>query len=135
VRALRNSYHPQNMLDSRLDRSVLLIQISNLLSKESSRSWRLEGLKYAAVWLFLLGKAADKVLTFIGLSMGLTEMNKWEGTTFGLLMVFTAAGMIFTMDWLIERYKLNKWWWVPYCVAGMEWFAVPWNLIAINTVY
>ena len=59
-------------------------------------------MKYAAVWLFILGKAADKVLTFIGLSMGFTEMNHWEETTFGLLMVFVAAGMILLMDWLID---------------------------------
>jgi hypothetical protein len=93
----------------------------------------LEGLKYAAVWLFLIGKATDKLLTFIGLSMGFTEMNQWEGTTIGLLMVIVAAGMILLMDWWIQRYKLNKWWWLPYCVAGIEWLAVPWNLFVINT--
>jgi hypothetical protein len=121
---------------ARLDISVLL-QIRNTSSEESYAQakplWRLEGLKYAAVWLFLIGKATDKLLTFIGLSMGFTEMNQWEGTTIGLLMVIVAAGMILLMDWWIQRYKLNKWWWLPYCVAGIEWLAVPWNLFVINT--
>jgi len=90
-------------------------------------------LRHAAVWLFLIGTSADYVLTFIGLKMGFREMNPWVGTPFGFSMVFAVAGLILAMGWLIERFKLNGWWFMPYLVAGLEWFAVPWNLYVIST--
>ena len=92
-------------------------------------------MKYAAVWLFLIGVATDYFLTFIGLRSGLTEMNPWVGTPFGLLMVFAAAGMIISMNWLIEHCKLNKYWWMPYFISGIQWLAVPWNLYMISAAH
>ena len=92
-------------------------------------------MKYVAVWLFLVGKIIDLVLTFIGLRMGLKEMSQYALTPVGFLGILVVVGIFLCMDWIIKNWKLSSFWFLPYCVAGIEWIAVPWNLYVISSSY
>ena len=87
-----------------------------------------------AVWLFLIGKVLDTVLTLIGLNMGFKEMSQYALTTNGFFAIFIVIGLLLSMEWIIKRWNLTFWRWLPYFVAGIEWLTVPWNLYVISTV-
>jgi type III secretory pathway component EscR len=99
------------------------------------QAWRLKELKHAAIWLFLAGKIIDYILTFIGLRMGFKEMSQYASTPIGLFGILVVVGFFLIMDWIIKHWNLSSWRLLPYCVAGIEWLTVPWNLYVISTSY
>jgi hypothetical protein len=67
--------------------------------------------------------------------MGFKEMNQYASMPISFLGILVVVGLFLCMDRIIKHCNLPSLRFLPYCVAGIEWLTVPWNLYVISTSY